>query len=307
MTFNEGKYYFFGIRVGLSNLFHHGFTLGVKKTFGKILQPVNAFSRFPEYYYFHSRIHTFIDQHRSTMLKILDVGSPKLFGLFLASKYPVTITLTDYHEENLAEYRYLWKSMKRTVNGQVEFTATDARSLSFDDETFDIVYAMSVLEHVEGHHGDSKALKDLLRVLKKGGLLVISVPFGSNYIEQCIEVSQAYLTDALRTADGNAFFQRIYNLECLQSRVLRYVSGYHELKLVSRRWPSLLRLYMRNPLWLRAMLGWFNPILSFLFNVDNENFHTPPSNYHIQHKVFDVYSDLILFYVKDGEVIETEG
>jgi ubiquinone/menaquinone biosynthesis C-methylase UbiE len=300
MKYNESKYYLFGLKVGMSNFLFNRFKIGIKKTAGKILQPVNAYSRFPEYYYFEHYIDTWISEHQYKTLKILDVGSPKLFGLYLAYTKPVTITLTDYHKKNIEEYIHLWNSIKGTAKGSVEFTAADARLLCFNKESFDIVYAMSVIEHIEGKDGDSIAIHEFNRVLKQGGLLIVSIPFGDHYFEQKIEMSKAYLTEGVDTVEDYAFFQRIYDMKSVKIRLLQYISAHVELKLISRKLQSILRLYLRNPLWLRAMFGFLNPVISKLFNVDNEDFLEPPSNYRINHKVYDIYSDLILFYKKDG-------
>ena len=45
--------------------------------------------------------------------------------------------------------------------------------LSFKDETFDIVFASHVLEHIED---DRKAMSEVYRVLKNGGLAILQVP-----------------------------------------------------------------------------------------------------------------------------------
>ena len=37
--YDEAKYYGFGLRLGVANLFRNGLRLGAKKTLGKILQP----------------------------------------------------------------------------------------------------------------------------------------------------------------------------------------------------------------------------------------------------------------------------
>jgi SAM-dependent methyltransferase len=159
---------------------------------------------------------------------------------------------------------------------------------------------MSVIEHIEGKDGDSIALQELKRVLKQGGLLIVSVPFGDHYIEQKIETYSAYLTDGLDAGEDYSFFQRIYDMKNVQERILQFISAHTELKLVSRRWQFILRLYMKAPSGLRAILGFLNPVLSKLFNVDNKDFLSPPSNYRLHYKVYDVYSDLILFYSKDN-------
>ena len=59
---------------------------------------------------------------------------------------------------------------------QVTYTAQDLTALSFPDETFDAVSCISVLEHIPAP-ADQRALRELMRVLKPGGLLVLTVDF----------------------------------------------------------------------------------------------------------------------------------
>ncbi len=49
----------------------------------------------------------------------------------------------------------------------------DNKSLPFKDKTFDVVVGSHVIEHLKNREF---ALKEMLRVLKKGGLLIIAVP-----------------------------------------------------------------------------------------------------------------------------------
>jgi len=49
----------------------------------------------------------------------------------------------------------------------------NAESIPFGDNTFDIVFILDVLEHVRD---DKKAMREIYRVLKKDGLLVLTVP-----------------------------------------------------------------------------------------------------------------------------------
>ncbi len=53
----------------------------------------------------------------------------------------------------------------------------DITKLSFEDESFDILYCCHVLEHIED---DRKAISELYRVLKKDGLAIIQVPVRMN-------------------------------------------------------------------------------------------------------------------------------
>jgi predicted SAM-dependent methyltransferase len=64
----------------------------------------------------------------------------------------------------------------------------DIRNTSFADSLFDAVYAVSTLEHLglsgrygvtqEDLEGDVKALKEIGRILRPGGTLLCTVPFG---------------------------------------------------------------------------------------------------------------------------------
>ena len=53
----------------------------------------------------------------------------------------------------------------------------DVSRLPFADETFDLYYSGGVVEHFEG--GADKSLQEATRVLKKNGVLLISVPYQS--------------------------------------------------------------------------------------------------------------------------------
>lgn len=49
----------------------------------------------------------------------------------------------------------------------------DITNLPFDDQTFDVVFCNHVLEHIDD---DTKAMQELLRVMKKGGYGIFQVP-----------------------------------------------------------------------------------------------------------------------------------
>jgi ubiquinone/menaquinone biosynthesis C-methylase UbiE len=59
----------------------------------------------------------------------------------------------------------------------------DARMIGFRNEVFDQVICISTIEHVGignngDENGDVKTVKEVLRVLKKGGNAIITVPYG---------------------------------------------------------------------------------------------------------------------------------
>ncbi|AEG61042.1 class I SAM-dependent methyltransferase [Desulforamulus ruminis] len=61
--------------------------------------------------------------------------------------------------------------------------------LSFEDQSFDLVLCLDVLEHLEN---DQKALEELKRVLRPGGLLLITVPSFSWLWGRHDELNQHY-------------------------------------------------------------------------------------------------------------------
>jgi SAM-dependent methyltransferase len=294
--YDELKYYGFGVRAGLSNLVINGLSLGGKKTIGKITQPVNSYTRFPEYYYFEKAIREYLPTPLpERRIRILDVGSPKLLGLYLAFTTRCEVTLTDISELNVDEYRSMWRGLKPKAKGDADFLLQDARSLQFGDTQFDVIYSMSVIEHIEGDSGDSKAARELLRVLKPGGLLVLSVPFGTKYIEQQrIGFSGA----ARRMANQQAyFFQRIYDLPAFESRILSQLRSLDQTSFVTiwrtHKWlTSSFGSLSEN---LRGLFGFCNPFLSALANRSEIGISNGfDVEYGAFHQARDLYGDLII-------------
>lgn len=70
---------------------------------------------------------------------------------------------------------YLKKADK--LDGKVKLIRADVSKLPFEDNYFDKVIASEILEHVED---DSKALREIFRVLRPGGRLIVTVP-NKNY------------------------------------------------------------------------------------------------------------------------------
>jgi ubiquinone/menaquinone biosynthesis C-methylase UbiE len=292
----ELDYYSFALHAGLLNLLSNGMRLGIKKTIGKITQPINAYSRFPEYYWFE----TAIRNHQGSVtasrrLKILDVGSPKMLGLYLASNTEAEIMLTDISATNVDEYQTMWQALQAKARGKASFSLQDARSLKFPDAEFDVVFSMSVIEHIEGEQGDSEAIHELLRVLKPGGLLALSVPFGAHYVEQ---KRIGFAGAARKTGDGETyFFQRIYDPGAFQKRILEQASNLNEITLtaVARKNQWLARAFGSLGESARGAVGFVNPLLSVAINRSSNGVENSfKGSYGDLHSASDVYGDLIL-------------
>jgi SAM-dependent methyltransferase len=95
--------------------------------------------------------------------RILDVGSA-------AGKQVELLLSLDFEAEGL-EYSEI--GFKTQQNKGLKVTRGSATSLPWRDETFDGIICMDVLEHIEQDH---LAVKEIMRVLKRNGKFLISVP-----------------------------------------------------------------------------------------------------------------------------------
>lgn len=57
------------------------------------------------------------------------------------------------------------------------FMKMDGRHLQFPDETFDVAYSLSSIEHFGGLEGAAKTMREMARVLKPGGVLAIATEY----------------------------------------------------------------------------------------------------------------------------------
>jgi len=130
-----------------------------------VFDPLHQWSRQWEYPYVFSRINQYLQATEN--VRVLDAGSGLTFFPFMVSdKIPnTTITCCDY-DINLK------KLYDKIENKNVSFSSTDLRALPFEDNFFDVVYCVSVLEHTRDY---LEILEGIYRVLKNDGILIISL------------------------------------------------------------------------------------------------------------------------------------
>ncbi len=150
-------------------------------------------------------------------MTMLEVGSGfiSLPPLWLASERGAAVTAVDrepYTDEHREHVEALAK-MVHLVPERLRIVSADAQHLPFDDDTFDRISAVSVLEHLD-LFTDAYVARELGRVLKPGGRLVITVPFNlGKHIEN-------------EDWGGEGYEQRHYTDATLRERLI-HPSGLH--------------------------------------------------------------------------------
>ncbi len=193
--------------------------VGLRAAIGAFARPLTSPSRYPEYEQFFELLTSALDlADPGTWL--LDVGSPKLFSLLLASRTRATIVATDVWPPAIAEAEALREGLPQAAAARLRLGLLDVREsvpteLRPPNNLFGGAFAMSVIEHVEPDPGgDSLALRRMTEVVRLGGRIVISVPVApesrSEYLDQEIYGRKP-------VGDRGAFFQRVYSADALRA------------------------------------------------------------------------------------------
>ena len=179
-------------------------------------------------------------------LTLLDIGSSTtIFPLFIASK-GVQVWATDIDDSVLKLREAAEKLEISNFHAEIQ----DARNLSYPDNHFDRVSAISTLEHIP-HDGDTIAIKEMSRVLKRGGIMVITVPYGSFEEER---------------QRGVSYFQRVYDKEDIYKRLIE-ASGLEveRIEYFGETKYNFAKYWQKIPSLFRILFLWARPIFSKLF------------------------------------------
>lgn len=204
----------FGFKIGIKSFFQGDFKIGLKR----IIQPINywrvaIFKVVAEY---------ILDQYyRKKNIKILDIGSPKLLSLFLATKLSGDIYSTDLQDKAIfTEWKRHYNRITNKTN--VIFEYANAKCLNYQEKYFDIVYSISVIHIITpARDGDIIALREIHTKIKDGGLLIIEVPFRNKYM-----VEYRNSDNFEEKYEGMPLYkERQYDDYALEHRLINNVSG----------------------------------------------------------------------------------
>lgn len=100
--------------------------------------------------------------------KVLDIGCGLAYGTSLMSAHAFEITGFDYDESTVNENRNRYCDIKN-----LNFVQGAVPPLPLEDKAYDVITAFQFIEHI---HPRKEFIKESLRVLKPGGVLLVTTP-----------------------------------------------------------------------------------------------------------------------------------
>jgi len=133
-----------------------------------VADPFHQWSRQWEYPFAYSYIQHFMTAKERDEVRILDGGSGcTFFPYYLSNRYPnCQISCCDNDSSLIPVFTEINKTRER-----VEFALQDLADLGYEDNFFDIVYCISVLEHTKKAN---EIIKQSKRVLKPKGIFILT-------------------------------------------------------------------------------------------------------------------------------------
>jgi ubiquinone/menaquinone biosynthesis C-methylase UbiE len=98
--------------------------------------------------------------------KVLDVGCG-------VGRFSLRFAKRDAQIYGIDTAEAVIKILQKKGIPNTRFEVMDARDLKFEDETFDWIFSITVLQHITAIRGLFRAIKEILRVLRTGGRAIL--------------------------------------------------------------------------------------------------------------------------------------
>ncbi|MDE1820830.1 MAG: class I SAM-dependent methyltransferase [Euryarchaeota archaeon] len=128
--------------------------------------------------------------------RVLELGSGGggMIALLHERFHPARLVGTDFDPAQVEAARRFLSGRWGSLPSSVELRQADALALPFPDHSFDVVFAMMMLHHVEEHAAHRgglvrrpQALREVQRVLRPGGQFVYSEMFQRHGVRKVLE------------------------------------------------------------------------------------------------------------------------
>src|SRR5262245_58246166 len=162
-------YYLTSVTTGLRSLSTAGPYR--REALGRILNPL-SYPRYVEYQLTVNQLDI------PAGARVLDIGSPKLPALLLARDGRCQLYATDIRDYFVGPTEHFLRQLgpASRLGRELHLEVQDARALTYAGASFDRVYSISVVEHIPDD-GDSRAMHEIARVLRPGGVVALTVPY----------------------------------------------------------------------------------------------------------------------------------
>lgn len=202
---------------------------------------------------------------------VLDIGTGKhsIFPLYIASVSPnTTVRITDlgnYVFKQLDRINHLKILKNQLLHSKIIIEKQDATNLTYEDNSFDRISAISAIEHIV-NNGDSLSIKEMIRVLKPKGRLVVTVPYKYDGYAASYRQRTTYTN---KYKDEPVFFSHYYDDNAIQERLTSVSDASLESILYLGEtdfayfdfWCK--KVPLRN--FIKYFVGWINPIMALKY------------------------------------------
>ncbi len=151
--------------------------------------------------------------------RALDISSPNLFGLYLLNKRRIShLDVVNPDTLDLATTRALYEACIGDAEGRVEYHKKYVNELQWGDNTFDVIWSICVIEHIPGS-GDEEAISKIERLLKPGGLLVLTTTVSAVGWDEYRDQDMYSLPEQNVQSSSGVFFERWYDESSVKGRL----------------------------------------------------------------------------------------
>ncbi len=228
----------------------------------RLLTPID-YVRYREFDFVLKAIH----RYNPLSNNVLDIGSPKLLPLTLASHIPNSqIHSIDVLE---SEIQVVESAAEKLDITNIKPEIQDARVLGYPENRFDLVTSVSAFEHIAPErNGELLAARELGRVMATGGIAIITVPFARSYFAE-YRIGKVY--ERISRKGEPIFFQRFYDYELLQKNIILAAGleilyiGFIEERFFSKDPHKRLAFFINSSLKQNLIFGPWFPLLSRIF------------------------------------------
>jgi 2-polyprenyl-3-methyl-5-hydroxy-6-metoxy-1,4-benzoquinol methylase len=169
-------------------------------------------------------IASYLSPKFSQPLRYLDIGTGQsIFPSWVAKNSSWDVTCLD--KFNWVEKQHEYAAKLGLDKSRYHVVLQDFLEAELEPESFDVITNISVIEHFEGGL-DSVAMERSARLLKPGGIYVLTTPLNEGYARDWFLQQDVY---GERFTSAPVFFQRHYDVASFKKRIVD-ASGLEEVE-----------------------------------------------------------------------------